>query len=213
MAALPPTSLFPRVYPTLGGQYSGRNAYGQVQEDYLNMFNEMNPESGSVSSPAPRTLRSSQPSLSPPTLSMSSGAMKGAGSVGSKGGGTISGSLPVYDTGAVEKLTQRFAAPGIRNLRSAVQDVQQGYYENPNVKAHTVRESLAGYGQGLESVMGGALKEGASVYGQEYQPKVQAQLQANQIASNEAMQASSIASNEKMNQYNHEWQAYLASLT
>ena len=117
--------------------------------------------------------------------------------------------LPAYDTGKVEGLAQRFAAPGIRNLRSAVQGVQQGSYENPNVKRMTLRDSLAGYGQGLESVMAGALKEGAGIYGQQYGAEVNKAgaefgagesrvLQREGILSSERMQALGITSQEGM---------------
>jgi hypothetical protein len=48
-----------------------------------------------------------------------------------------------------------------------MQNVQQGYYENPNVKSMTMRQALSGYGQGLEGIMGGAYKEGRAQYGEE----------------------------------------------
>jgi hypothetical protein len=100
-----------------------------------------------------------------------------------------------------------------------MQETQQGYYANPNVKRMTLRDALAGYGQGLENVMGGAYKTGAAIYGQEYQGAMQQRqiasqeaMQRKQIAAAESTQAASIASNEKLAQYQNEWQAYLASL-
>jgi hypothetical protein len=148
-----------------------------------------------------------------PTISSSPSYM-GMKSVGGGGGGkgTTPGGLPEYDMGKVESLAQRAAAPGIRRLRTTMGEVQQGYYENPNVKRMTLRDALAGYGQGLEDVMGGAMRTGASIYGQEYGLQGQAALQANQIASTESMHAESIAANERMNQYNNEWREYLANL-
>ena len=80
--------------------------------------------------------------------------------------------IPVYDQGRVEALAQRAAAPGIRKLRDQVQQVQGANPENPNVKAMNLRQALAGYGSGLETVMGGALSAGTSMYGQEYDPQV-----------------------------------------
>ena len=117
--------------------------------------------------------------------------------------------LPVYDTSKVEGLAQRFATPGIRNLRHSMQDVQQGAYDNPNVKRMTLRDALAGYGQGLESVMAGALKEGTNVYGQQYGAEVSKAgaefgagearvLQGTSIASQERMQGRGITSQETM---------------
>jgi hypothetical protein len=179
-------------------------AYAGAMADYKDL-------TGGTGASAPATtLRNINTPLPKPVMPSSSfGAVKG----GSVGAGTSPGGLPAYDESKVEGLAQRFAAPGIRKLRNAVQETQQGYYENHNVKRMTLRDSLAGYGQGLESVMGGALEKGASVYGQQYGAQVQAKLQSNQIASNESMQAASIASNERTNQYNNEWRAYLASLS
>lgn len=171
--------------------------------------------------PAPTTLRTTlaKPTLSPGPLPHSSYTESTGVEVL---GGTTTG-LPKYDMGKVESLAQRAAAPGVRSLRSAMQETQQGYYANPNVKRMTLRDALAGYGQGLENVMGGAYKTGAAIYGQEYGVQAQGAMQQRQIASQEAMQrkqiaaaestqAASIASNEKLAQYQNEWQAYLASL-
>ena len=172
--------------------------------------------------PAPTTLRTA---LAKPTMpSTSYGAVKGfEGGIGGEGTTTTTPGLPEYDMSKVESLAQRAAAPGVRSLRSAMQETQQGYYANPNVKRMTLRDALAGYGQGLENVMGGAYKTGAAIYGQEYGVQAQGAMQQRQITSQEAMQqkqiaaaesmqASSIASNERLAQYQNEWRAYLASL-
>jgi hypothetical protein len=104
--------------------------------------------------------------------------------------------IPVYDQQRVEALAQQVAAPGIRKLRNQVQATQGGVYDNPNVKAMTLRQALEGYGSGLESVMGGALGSGAAMYGQEYDPQVAAahanyegQLQTERLASQERQAA------------------------
>ena len=106
--------------------------------------------------------------------------------------------IPKYDQEKVEALAQRTAAPGIRKLRDQVQEVQQGVYENPNVKAMTLRQALAGYGSGLESVMGGSLGSASGMYNQEYAPQVDA-----------AMQANRQAFQERENRYNRSFQAWL----
>ena len=198
------------------------DAYAGALQDYERL---MGGGGGSIAQPkavsTPRTIRST--SL-PPTMS---GATKEFGKV--VPGGTVTSPtpteipMPTYDTGRVESLAQRFAAPGIRNLRSAMQDVQGGVYENPNVKSMTVREALQGYGQGLENVMAGALKEGAGVYGQEFAPQVSAALQGRSIASSErmhgqsiasaqSMQDKSLASNERINRMNNDFRAWLANV-
>ena len=115
-------------------------------------------------------------------------------------GGTPHLDIPAYDQERVEALAQRVAAPSLRKLRSEVQSVQGGVYDNPNVKALTLRQALQGYGAGLESTMSGALGAGATMYGNEYDPQVQAahanfeaQLQAQRLASQERQAALSRA--------------------
>lgn len=162
----------------------------------------------------PTTLRTATRSARPqPSLSM--GASKGVGTwnKGITPPGTGDSIIPPYDTNRVESLAQRFAAPGIRQLRSAMQDTQQGYYENPNVKRMTLRDALSGYGQGLESTMAGALRSGADIYNQEYAPKVAGALQNQRVQSSERMQSEQIASNERIAQLNNEWRAWLSELT
>lgn len=123
--------------------------------------------------------------------------------------------IPEYDQGRVEALAQRVAAPGIRKLRSEVQTAQGGVYDNPNVKAMTLRQALQGYGSGLESVMGGALSAGAGMYAREYDPKVtgaitnyrgnlERELQAERLAAQERISAANIAAN-KSNSYQNAW--------
>jgi hypothetical protein len=75
---------------------------------------------------------------------------------------------PEYDEGAIAKKTQKYAAPGIRGLRTAMQETTAQRYDNPNVKRMTLRDALLGYGQGLESVMAGAGKTASAEYAQEY---------------------------------------------
>ena len=213
-AAMPPTGLFTpfqtgNLYPSQG--QAAQTAQTQEQSDYLDMFNAMNPNLGGGSGVSGGTGKKStsgassgfNPTLPQPTLSGG-----GAGIVSNRVVQDPSGG---YDYGKVEGLAQRYAAPGIRQLRNTVQQVQQGYYENPNVKSQTLRDTLAGYGQGLETVMAGAEKSAANVYGQEYGAQVQSALQAADISAKESMQASALASNERLAQYQNEWKAYLMS--
>lgn len=71
---------------------------------------------------------------------------------------------PEYDEKAILAGQQKFAAPGIRRLREQVQVAQAQTYENPNVKAMTVREALQGYGSGLETTMAGAYSRATADY-------------------------------------------------
>lgn len=168
---------------------------------------------GGAESIAPRPATTLRAVSAPPSAmpQESYGVRKGVPGGGAGKGIDPGTGLPTYDTGAVESLAQRFAAPGIRNLRNTVQEVQQGVYDNPNVKRMTIRDALAGYGQGLESTMAGALGTASNIYGQEYGPQVQGALQARSIGSAEKMHSESIASNERMAELNNQWRAWLAS--
>ena len=76
--------------------------------------------------------------------------------------------MPEYKESEVRKLTHRAAAPGVRNLRQAVQTAMSRSYENPNVRRMTLRQALAGYGLGLEGVMAGAAQQARGEYGEKY---------------------------------------------
>lgn len=83
-------------------------------------------------------------------------------------GATPSYSAPVWDEGAIESLTQRNAAPGLRGLREQVQKATNRKYENVQVGRMTLREALQGYGAGIGSVLGGAGTAARGEYGQKY---------------------------------------------
>lgn len=152
----------------------------QLDEEYRNMVQFLNPSTYSPANPAPAastpTLRNVTQAIQPVTqyYGMSRVLPESLSSSSSLDFPTYT--APKYDTGRIESLAQRTAAPGIRNLRSQVQATQQGYYENPNVKAQTLRDALAGYGQGLESVMAGALATSTNMYNQEYGTKQQEEM-------------------------------------
>jgi len=75
---------------------------------------------------------------------------------------------PEYDEGQISKIAQQVAAPGVRNLRTAVQTATSRRYDNPNVQRMTLRDALAGYGQGLEEVMSGARQSASAEYANKY---------------------------------------------
>ena len=211
-AAMPPTTLFPPTYRATGGtgsepQRSDQGFYNQVQDDYLAMFNAMNPGGGGGGATGTKGTAGGGGAIpSRPTVSM-------PGTIPSVGvGGPPALNLPAYDEGKVASLTQQYAAPGIRNLRNTVQQVQQGYYENPNVKAQTLRDTLAGYGQGLESVMAGAGKSAVSEYGQEYGAEVSGAMQTQSLTNQANIASASLANSRVLAQYQDQWQAYLRGL-
>ena len=80
---------------------------------------------------------------------------------------------PTYDEDRISALEQQKAAPGLRAARSQIEQVQGRYEENPNVKAMTLRQALAGYGLAVEQTMAGAETAAETEYGREYATKSQ----------------------------------------
>ncbi|MEW6187857.1 MAG: hypothetical protein AB1585_19180 [Thermodesulfobacteriota bacterium] len=191
-----------------GGTYNSsvlRKKYEDVYADTMEDMDAGSGSSGGGSAPVSKV----QTWNPPPVMPTYAGGMswsKGGGRFGIGPGAGIE--IPVYDTQRVEALAQRAAAPGIRNLRNAMQQTQQGYYENPNVKRMTLRDVLAGYGQGLENVMGGALQQGKAMYNQEYQPQVQKAFSEFEARENRALQSERLAAEDRRNRYNRAWENY-----
>lgn len=102
--------------------------------------------------------------------------------------------LPEYDERKVSALTQKKSASGVRRLRETTQRAMDQSYDNPNVKKMTVRDALAGYGTGLESVMSGASNAAAQQYGQQYSASVNAEMARFDAANRQQMQAFDISS-------------------
>jgi hypothetical protein len=84
---------------------------------------------------------------------------------------------PTYDEQRVQDLTQTSAAGAMRGLRSAMQRVSGGSFANPNVKRMTLRDALAGYGQGVQSAMSGAADTARNLYNTEYSGKTNEAMQ------------------------------------
>jgi len=103
--------------------------------------------------------------------------------------------LPEYDERKVSALTQKRSASGVRRLRETTQRAMDQSYENPNVKKMTVRDALAGYGTGLESVMAGAGRAATQEYGQQYATSVNAEMARYRGALNRRSQEYQTASN------------------
>jgi hypothetical protein len=82
--------------------------------------------------------------------------------------------LPTRDEGRENVLAATYAAPGLRTMRRQVQSAMGKNYANPNVKRLSLREALAGYGEGIENVLVGARNTAANQYGREYGYEVDA---------------------------------------
>lgn len=83
---------------------------------------------------------------------------------------------PAYDYGRISSLTQELASPNVRKLRSGLREamLSTSNIENPAARSMMMRRSLEGYGQGLESAIGGARSGALSAYSQEYGPQAEA---------------------------------------
>ena len=75
---------------------------------------------------------------------------------------------PVRDEARIKELTSQKSAAGLRAMRAQIQKAMGQGYRNPNVKRMTLRDALAGYGQGIESVMTGAQTAASGEYQTEY---------------------------------------------
>lgn len=89
------------------------------------------------------------------------------------------GEIPEYtaqewDRARLAELAQEKASPGLRALRMKLKNIEGGYYKTPSIKAMTLREALAGYGAGLESVLSGAETAAESTYTRELAGKEKA---------------------------------------
>lgn len=118
---------------------------------------------------------------------------------------------PTRDLERVKKLTQEAAAPQLRGLRTEVQRAMGKRYANPNVARMTLREALAGYGQGLESVMAGARAAGRSAYETEYAPLAEKARVEYQTGVSKAQQEWEAQRAARMTEYESAIKEYLAS--
>lgn len=75
---------------------------------------------------------------------------------------------PTRDEGRIKELTQQKSAAGLRAMRAQIQKAMGQGYRNANVKRMTLRDALAGYGQGIENVMTGAQTAAGNEYNTEY---------------------------------------------
>jgi hypothetical protein len=83
------------------------------------------------------------------------------------------GVMPSFEAPAryedrLKALVAQKSAAGLRALRSQIQKAMGQGYRNANVKRMTLRDALAGYGQGLANVMTGAQTAATNEYNQEY---------------------------------------------
>jgi hypothetical protein len=75
---------------------------------------------------------------------------------------------PKWNEGAIDTLTQKRAAPGLRAMRQQVSRASGVSYDNPNMKRMTLRDALQGYGQGVEQTLSGANAAATNEYGHRF---------------------------------------------
>jgi hypothetical protein len=75
---------------------------------------------------------------------------------------------PRWNEGAIDALTQKRAAPGLRAMRQQVSRASGVNYDNPNMKRMTLRDALQGYGQGVEQTLSGANAAATNEYGNKF---------------------------------------------
>ena len=110
--------------------------------------------------------------------------------------------LPKRDERRVERLRQQAAGPGVRKLRTALSRALVRSYENPNVAKMITRSALAGYGEGLESVLSGASRTAESQHQAELNISTQEALGNYQATLNEYMaKAKSVTTQTTKNVY------------
>jgi hypothetical protein len=78
---------------------------------------------------------------------------------------------PEWDEGKISSLTQKRAAPGIRQLRAGMREVASQRFSNPQERAKALRAAFAGQGEGIESVLAGAGQAAVDEYALEYANK------------------------------------------
>lgn len=125
---------------------------------------------------------------------------------------------PDYDESRITDLTQTSSAGAIRGLRSAMQRVAGGSYANPNVRRMTLREALAGYGQGIQSAVSAASETARKLYNTEYGTKAEEKkinyntlAQAAQAQYQAGVQQAQAKFAAEQNRYNTEYQAAWAN--
>jgi hypothetical protein len=75
---------------------------------------------------------------------------------------------PRWNEGAIDALTQKRSAPGLRAMRQQVSRASGVSYDNPNMKRMTLRDALQGYGQGVEQTLSGANAAATNEYGNQF---------------------------------------------
>ena len=121
---------------------------------------------------------------------------------------------PTYDEQKIKAMTQEQAAPAVRGLRNAVQRISSRYYDNPNVAKMTLRESLEGYGQGLQSAMSQAANTARRLYNTQYGYQADA-AKTNALMANDAakmnyqglLEAAKSNFNAEMAKYGYKWES------
>jgi len=83
----------------------------------------------------------------------------------------------LYDTRKIAGYQQEAMAPGLSQLRRALQGVQARRYGSPTERGVAVREAIRGYGEALAPLQAGASQEAMQRYAPEYEQTIMAEQQ------------------------------------
>lgn len=122
---------------------------------------------------------------------------------------TTAFAAPSRDEGRVNTLIKQKSAAGLRAMRAQIQKAMGQGYRNPNVKRMTLRDALAGYGQGIESVMSGAQNEAENAYNKEYNTQYDTAAKNWQTENATKQQNWQASYNAKMQDWNNKIKEYL----
>lgn len=75
---------------------------------------------------------------------------------------------PERDPGRVEELRTKAAGPGVRKATQAMQRALMQEYRNPNLARLAMRDILAGHGEALSGIYGGAAQTAEMQYAPEF---------------------------------------------
>jgi len=110
--------------------------------------------------------------------------------------------IPERDEGRISELKEKAMGVPMSRLRRALNRalVESRYSTNPIVRAQARKQALAGYGEGIGSILAGAGREARAEYAPEYQA---------QVAKTAAEYGASIQ--KKQTEFAADWQDYFST--
>ena len=114
---------------------------------------------------------------------------------------------PTRDVGRIEELRTKAAGPGVRRAIQAMQRALMQEYRNPNLARLAMRDILAGHGEALSGIYGGAAQTAEGQYGIEFAGKQTAARMEYEAGFSEASQEYQAGWSAKLTKAMADWQA------